>query len=80
MEFPCKDCVHFDQQAKIVQGERKPKWFGHCKVKSVYPAEAEEGQLIPLGVKKASPGELAAMVIVRPEEVRRDCADGVLAG
>ena len=77
MDFPCGKCVFFDQQHKNVKGVPQPVWFGHCAKLSVYPAQQLEGQLFPIGVKRAEEGSLGKMVIARPEEVKRGCSDGV---
>lgn len=77
MDFPCKNCVHYDQQHKNVKGARVDNWFGHCAAQSVYPNQQLEGQLFPIGVKRADKGSLGKMVIVQPEEVVKGCTSGV---
>jgi len=77
MDFPCRDCVYFDQQHKLVRGAPTPVWFGHCAKRSVYPHKELEGQVFPVGVKRSKHGELASMKIVRPDEVQHGCSDGV---
>lgn len=77
MDFPCRDCIHFDQQHKNVNGAPVPVWFGHCARRSLYPAQELEGQVFPVGVRRAKHGELAKMVIVEPDEVRASCGEGV---
>lgn len=77
MDFPCKNCVFFDQQHKNVNGAPQPVWFGHCAKLSVYPTNELEGQVFPIGVKRAARGELGKMVIVEPDVRRENCNEGV---
>jgi hypothetical protein len=57
----CKNCVHFDEQFRNLQEARsdgsravvrKSLWYGWCSVKSVYPAQEQDGQIFPLDVER----------------------------
>ena len=71
MPNTCMSCAHFD---RIVFGDgtRKPR-HGWCAAKSVYPCHEQQGQIFPLGVKRAAQGTLASPVIVAAEEVVLNC-------
>jgi hypothetical protein len=77
MDFPCKECVHFDQQHKNVNGVQQPAWYGHCARLSVYPHQELEGQTFPPGARRAERGQLGKMVIVEPDVRKPNCNEGV---
>lgn len=68
---PCQDCKHYDVIARG-DGTKKGRQ-GWCAVKSVYHHQEQPGQLFPLGVKRAAPGELAQPVIVTGSEIQPLC-------
>ena len=70
---PCKSCKNFD---RIVFGDDSKKTSqGWCAAKSIYHYQEQPGQVFPVGVKRAAPGELATPVIVKAGEVITNCID-----
>ena len=78
MDFPCGECVYFDQQMKNNGlGVPVPKWFGFCAKASVYQAQEQDGQVFPEGVTRADESKGVRLVVVQPTERRHGCAQGV---
>lgn len=78
MNFPCKDCIYFDQQQKNgATGLPVNKWFGFCTKKSVYQAQELEGQVFPEGVTRADGARKVNLVVVQPNGVESNCHEGV---
>lgn len=69
---PCKDCVYCDTQMKFTPRGPQPDWYGWCSIKSIYPKNTPEGQVIPDGVKRAD-GDRCKPVIVDREKVMTSC-------
>lgn len=68
---PCDTCQHYDP---ILRGS-KPGRHGRCAIKSTYPAQPQQGQVFPPGVKRAPDGEPAKPVIVIGRDVVAHCTD-----
>lgn len=78
MDFPCGQCIYFDQQKKN-NGKGIPvdKWFGFCTKTSVYQAQEQEGQVFPDGVTRADENHRVNLVVVQPQEKKPFCHEGV---
>lgn len=70
-EQPCGSCQHYDPI--ILGDDRRKGTQGWCAVTSVYPAQAQQGQIFPTGVKRAAVGVLASPTIVTMTEVVAFC-------
>lgn len=78
MNFPCGECVYFDQQKKNNgQGIPVDKWFGFCAKASVYQSQEQEGQVFHEHAVRATPDKKVNLVVVQPNEVRKNCHEGV---
>lgn len=66
---PCIDCFHYDP---IIRGKQQGR-HGRCATQSVYPAEAQAGQIFPADVQRAAPGERALPVIVVGSDTVATC-------
>lgn len=78
MNFPCGQCVYFDQQKKNnAKGIPVDKWFGFCAKASVYQEREQEGQVFPEGVTRANDERKVKLVVVQPGETRSSCHEGV---
>lgn len=78
MDFPCGQCVYFDQQQKNgSKGVPVPKWYGFCSKTSVYQPREQEGQFFPPEAKRAASPDGVKLVVVQPTETRKQCHDGV---
>lgn len=73
---PCGTCKNYDV---IKPGNKETKQpagrMGRCAVKSIYPNQEQEGQLFPLNVKRAEPGELAKPFVVYGSDVQKNCTE-----
>lgn len=74
----CRDCVHYDPQAKFTPRGPKEAWYGWCAAKSVYPRKAPDGQVIPDGVTRAdAEAPIAKPFIVQGDAVQTSCTSVV---
>ena len=67
----CGDCAHYDPM--LSRGQKTG--MGRCAAKSIYPAVEQKGQVFPAGVKRAEPGELGSIKIVRLKLLEANCGD-----
>lgn len=68
---PCNQCSNYDP-IKLGDGKKQAR-HGWCAVKSIYPIKEEPGQIFPVGVKRAAPGEHPQPHIVVGTEVQSHC-------
>lgn len=67
----CGDCANYDPM--LSRG--KETGMGRCVAKSTYPATEQKGQVFPPGVKRATPGSLADIKVVRLAVIESNCGD-----
>jgi hypothetical protein len=77
--IPCANCAHFSQQYKYVAGKKKEVWYGHCKVRSVYPPkEWDKAEPFDLDVKRAPPGTTRSqLLVVERAGTRTECTSAI---
>ena len=73
----CGTCKHFNEIAQATDRKTgKPRVadnLGRCAERSIFPAGDPDAGPYPPGVKRARPGELGNVVVVRREEIVPGC-------